>query len=236
MPPFLSCLELPFSTSTARWSTATTRTREAWVDAFAEAGIDGLRYDRVRRSIGMGGDKLMPQVSGLPADRRGRAPHQRTPRRDLPIRLPAASQRFPQRSRAASSGFWTMATASSVASSAQAEELDPLARNRRRLPISSQARSSSDDAEAFEAGPRHRGRGADPVRRRSIASDHGWTTHRTTSPPRSRAGIEIVGLGMRRMGTRRAARRRRGAPRRAGLCARYHDSIFARLAAVSGLS
>jgi HAD superfamily hydrolase (TIGR01509 family) len=39
----------------------------AWVKAFAE---EGVRVDReqVRRSIGMGGDKLMPAVSGLSAD------------------------------------------------------------------------------------------------------------------------------------------------------------------------
>jgi HAD superfamily hydrolase (TIGR01509 family) len=36
----------------------------AWVEAFAEAGIT-VDYDIVRRCIGMGGDKLMPTVSGL---------------------------------------------------------------------------------------------------------------------------------------------------------------------------
>ena len=36
----------------------------AWVDAFAEAGIT-VDYSKVRRSIGMGGDKLMPAVSGI---------------------------------------------------------------------------------------------------------------------------------------------------------------------------
>jgi HAD superfamily hydrolase (TIGR01509 family) len=46
---------------------------QAWVKAFAEADIP-VEYDRVRRSIGMGGDKLMPAVSGIseesPAGRR----------------------------------------------------------------------------------------------------------------------------------------------------------------------
>ena len=41
----------------------------AWVDAFAEAGID-VSYDRVRRAIGMGGDKLMPHVAGIREDSR----------------------------------------------------------------------------------------------------------------------------------------------------------------------
>jgi HAD superfamily hydrolase (TIGR01509 family) len=34
----------------------------AWVQAFAEAGVD-VEFSRVRRCIGMGGDKLMPEVS-----------------------------------------------------------------------------------------------------------------------------------------------------------------------------
>jgi HAD superfamily hydrolase (TIGR01509 family) len=36
----------------------------AWVDAFSEAGIT-VAFDAVRRCIGMGGDKLMPTVSGI---------------------------------------------------------------------------------------------------------------------------------------------------------------------------
>ena len=39
----------------------------AWIDAFAEAGIT-VPYERVRRAIGMGGDKLMPHVAGLTED------------------------------------------------------------------------------------------------------------------------------------------------------------------------
>lgn len=36
----------------------------AWVDAFAEAGVM-VDFTKVRRAIGMGGDKLMPSVSGI---------------------------------------------------------------------------------------------------------------------------------------------------------------------------
>ena len=36
----------------------------AWVKAFAEAGV-AVPFDRIRRCIGMGGDKLMPEVSGI---------------------------------------------------------------------------------------------------------------------------------------------------------------------------
>jgi HAD superfamily hydrolase (TIGR01509 family) len=39
----------------------------AWVEAFAEAGVT-VDFVKVRRSIGMGGDKLMPAVSGLTED------------------------------------------------------------------------------------------------------------------------------------------------------------------------
>jgi HAD superfamily hydrolase (TIGR01509 family) len=39
----------------------------AWVEAFAEAGIQ-VDFAHVRRCIGMGGDKLMPEVSGIRED------------------------------------------------------------------------------------------------------------------------------------------------------------------------
>jgi beta-phosphoglucomutase-like phosphatase (HAD superfamily) len=36
----------------------------AWLEAFAERGIT-VAFERVRRAIGMGGDKLMPAVAGM---------------------------------------------------------------------------------------------------------------------------------------------------------------------------
>jgi HAD superfamily hydrolase (TIGR01509 family) len=39
----------------------------AWVKAFAESGRE-VSYETIRPLIGMGGDKLLPQVSGLLAD------------------------------------------------------------------------------------------------------------------------------------------------------------------------
>ena len=39
----------------------------AWVAAFAESGVT-VDFARVRRCIGMGGDKLMPEVSGIAED------------------------------------------------------------------------------------------------------------------------------------------------------------------------
>lgn len=44
----------------------------AWVDALAEFGY-AVPYERIRPLIGMGGDKVLPQVAGLPAaDRKGK--------------------------------------------------------------------------------------------------------------------------------------------------------------------
>jgi len=39
----------------------------AWVEALKEGGFD-VPFDRVRRLIGMGGDKLLPEVTGLQED------------------------------------------------------------------------------------------------------------------------------------------------------------------------
>ena len=39
----------------------------AWVRAFAEAGVT-VEFTAVRRLIGKGGDKLMPEVSGIDAE------------------------------------------------------------------------------------------------------------------------------------------------------------------------
>jgi phosphoglycolate phosphatase-like HAD superfamily hydrolase len=39
----------------------------AWIDAFRESGIE-VDYERVRRAIGMGADKLLPHVAGISAD------------------------------------------------------------------------------------------------------------------------------------------------------------------------
>ena len=39
----------------------------AWAEAFAEFGVD-VDFAQVRRSIGMGGDKLMPAVAGISED------------------------------------------------------------------------------------------------------------------------------------------------------------------------
>lgn len=96
----------------------------AWVDAFAEAG-HRVDYDHVRRLIGKGGDKLMPEVSGV--EKESEEGEQISARRStifkeryLPSLRPFPRTReLLQRMRA--SGLRLV-----VASSAQGDELDPL--------------------------------------------------------------------------------------------------------------
>jgi HAD superfamily hydrolase (TIGR01509 family) len=123
---------------------------DAWVRAFAEHGISVDR-DHVRRCIGMGGDKLMPEVSGIGEDSdRGHAIAAR--RRELFQRefLPVI-QPFRDAGRLVAAlkerGLSVVA-----ASSAKAEELTPL------LAIAGaesliDAATSSDDAEHSKPDP-----------------------------------------------------------------------------------
>ena len=122
----------------------------AWVDAFAEHGIT-VAFDHVRRSVGMGGDKLMPEVSGIEesselgekiASRRGEIfasqylPHlQGFPKvRELLLRFK-------------DDGFVL-----AVASSAKEEELAPLLQRAGAEDLISR-RTSSDDAENSKPDP-----------------------------------------------------------------------------------
>jgi len=122
----------------------------AWVDAFAEHGVT-VAYEDVRQSIGMGGDKLMPAVSGIKEDSpEGRRIAARRaalfkstwlPRlRPFP-RVRELLQRFDD------DGF-TIA----VASSAKAEELAPLL-ERAGVQDLIPKRTSSDDASNSKPDP-----------------------------------------------------------------------------------
>jgi HAD superfamily hydrolase (TIGR01509 family) len=122
----------------------------AWVAAFASAGIT-VAFDRVRRAIGMGGDKLMPAVSGVAEDsplgqqiarRRGEIFQTEF----LPRLRP-----FP-RTRELVERFVADGLTVAVASSAKEDELHPL------LEIAGVAdlipmRTSSDDAEESKPAP-----------------------------------------------------------------------------------
>lgn len=122
----------------------------AWVAAFATEGIT-VAFDRVRRAIGMGGDKLLPAVSGLGEDsplgkkiseQRGKIFREQF----LPRLRP-----FPA-TRALVERFLADGLTLAIASSAKEDELHPLlevANVADLIPI----RTSSDDAEQSKPDP-----------------------------------------------------------------------------------
>ena len=122
----------------------------AWIDAFTEAGVH-VAYKDVRRAIGMGGDKLMPLVSGIEKDSpEGR----RIADRRIAIfkeRYLPGIRAFPRVrdlvARFSRDGFTVV-----VASSANDEELGPLLQ---RAGVSDlvEARTSSDDADESKPDP-----------------------------------------------------------------------------------
>ncbi len=123
---------------------------QAWVQAFAEHGIT-VASERVRRAIGMGGDKLMPLVSGIEEDSSlGRAIAERRKQIFKNQYMPAL-RAFPGTrelvSRLKHDGY-TLA----IASSAKEEELHPLLETARVADLIP-TRTSSDDAESSKPDP-----------------------------------------------------------------------------------
>ena len=198
---------------------------QAWVAAFNEAGMD-VSYDRVRRSIGMGGDKLMPHVAGITENsRQGKRIGERRQEIFVSDYLPHIRP-FPrvrdlvQRFR--DDGFVVV-----IASSANDNELTSL------LEIAGIAdlitsSTSSDDADRSKPDP-------DIVVaawRRSGASREasvmiGDTPYDVDAA--ARAGIAIVGVesgGWKRAELAGAVEVHPGI---AELCSSYADSIFARV-------
>ena len=185
-----------------------------------------MSYDRVRRAIGMGGDKLMPHVAGIPEDsregsrisrRRGDifrerylpdvAPFPRV--RDLVLRL-------------AADGCTVV-----VASSAQADELDELLKIADIADLiattssSSEAKRSKPDPDIVQSALQRSGAQAD---RAIMLGDTPYDVEAAL-----RAGVAIVGVECGGWG----ADDLRGAvevhPGVAEICARYDQSAFARL-------
>ena len=162
----------------------------AWVDAFAEHGIT-VAFDHVRRSVGMGGDKLMPDVSGIEesSDLGTRISESRGEifkARYLPqIEAFAGTRQLIER--LAADGFVL-----AVASSAKEDELDPLLERtgaQHLIPL----RTSSDDAENSKPDPdivvaALKETGCD----RETAMMIGDTPYDVAAA--RRAGIQIVGL------------------------------------------
>lgn len=122
----------------------------AWVEAFAEFGIT-VAFDHVRRDIGMGGDKLMPDVSGIEesSELGSRIAERRAEifkTRYLPVVRPFERTRE-LIERLQADGFVL-----AVASSAKEEELTPLLEKARVHDLVTR-RTSSDDAEESKPDP-----------------------------------------------------------------------------------
>jgi phosphoglycolate phosphatase-like HAD superfamily hydrolase len=197
----------------------------AWLDAFAAHGIT-VAFEPVRRSIGMGGDKLMPAVSGIEEDSPlGRAiatDRARVfKRRYLPDLRPFADVR-PLVERFVADGFVV-----AVASSAKQDELQPL------LEIAGVAdlvprRTSSDDAEESKPDPdivqaALTQCGCPPSRAVML----GDTPYDVEAAARAEVAIVGVECGGWRRDDLRGAVEVYGAP--AQLLARYEESVFARM-------
>jgi HAD superfamily hydrolase (TIGR01509 family) len=122
----------------------------AWVEALGEHGI-GVPFDRIRRLIGKGGDKLLPEVTGIESESaRGEAiGHRRRQiflEKYLPTLRPTPGAReLLQRMRA--DGLQLV-----VASSAEKEELEPLLEQAGVEDLVESA-ATSDDADRSKPDP-----------------------------------------------------------------------------------
>lgn len=196
----------------------------AWVDAFAEHGI-AVPFDRVRRAIGMGGDKLMPHVAGIAEDSpRGAAISGRRGDIFKARYLPAIAP-FPRVrelvARFADTGF-TLA----VASSAKADELQPLLQIAR-LDDLIERRTSSDDADESKPDPDivlAALRRAGSPRTAIMLGDTPYDVEAAT-----RAGISIVGLECGGWGRADLAGAVEVYASPADLLDRFSGSLFARV-------
>ena len=122
----------------------------AWIEAFAEHGIT-TAYEKVRRAIGMGSDKLMPIVAGIEEDSRqgqsiSKSRGQIFKQKYLPRLQPFRGARALV-ARLASDGF-TLA----IASSAKEDELHALLEVARVADLFP-TRTSSDDADQSKPDP-----------------------------------------------------------------------------------
>jgi len=197
----------------------------AWVAAFNEAGVD-VSADRVRRAIGMGGDKLMPHVAGISEESRdGKRISKRRAEIFQEEYLPHIAA-FPRvrdlLQRFAADGFTLV-----VASSAQSDELDTLLRIANVADLIS-TRVSSDDADRSKPDPdivrAAVQRAGSPPARTLMLGDTPYDVEAA-----QRAGIGIVAVQSGGWGAddlRGAVEIHQGA---AEICAHYDESAFARL-------
>jgi phosphoglycolate phosphatase-like HAD superfamily hydrolase len=122
----------------------------AWVDAFAEHGIT-VPFAKIRRAIGMGGDKLLPHVAGIEEDSAvGRAISERRGDIFKRVYLPHLEP-FP-RVRELLERFRADELTLTVASSARENELRPLLEAARVADLI-HAQTSSDEADRSKPDP-----------------------------------------------------------------------------------
>lgn len=196
----------------------------AWVDAFASHGI-AVPFEKVRRAIGMGGDKLMPSVSGIREDSEHGQSISQT-RSEL-FKSTYLSQVRPfLHVRELLERFRTDGLTLVVASSAKEDELEPLL-ERANVADLIAGRTSSDDAERSKPDP-------DIVEAalREARTDRARTVMLGDTPydgeAASRARIEFVGVecgGWSRTDLRGAAQVYKSP---AEILERYDQTIFAR--------
>ncbi len=199
----------------------------AWVDAFAEHGIT-VAFDHVRRSVGMGGDKLMPEVSGIEeSSALGKTIAARRGEIFASNYLPTIKP-FPQ-VRELLQRFTEDGFVLAVASSAKESELGPLLERADVQDLIS-SKTSSDDADNSKPDPDIV---VAAVKQAGCPKDRaimiGDTPYDVTAA--RRAGIEIVGFecgGWTREALAGAVAVYRDA---AHLLAEYPRSLFASLAA-----
>ena len=198
---------------------------QAWMDAFAEAGVS-VSYDRVRQAIGMGGDKLLPHVAGISKETRDG--ERLSKRRGQIFKADYLPQivAFPRvrdlLQRFVDDGFTLV-----VASSAQDDELGPL------LEIAGVAdliatRASSNDAAHSKPDPdiveaAVRRSGATPGKALML----GDTPYDVEAA--LRAGVDIVGVESGGWGREALHGAIEVHPGVAEILANYEQSTFARL-------
>lgn len=122
----------------------------AWVRAFAEHGIT-VSADAVRRAIGMGGDKLMPQVSHLTEDSEEGA-QIATRRKEIFKREYLPTLRPLRHAAELVAAIKQRGLTAVAASSAKKEELEPLLKVAGASALMD-ASTSSDDAEESKPDP-----------------------------------------------------------------------------------
>ena len=163
---------------------------DAWVQAFRAHGVD-VDWMKVRRSIGMGGDKLMPAVSGIDetspkgsaiADDRGKIF-----KRDFLPKIKPLRNAARLVAEVKNRGYTVVA-----ASSAQKDELTPLLKIAGAAALMD-AKTSSDDAEESKPDPDII---VAALRRAKVAASEavliGDTPYDVEAA--SRAGVRVIGF------------------------------------------